>query len=89
MWTHNPGEAALARKGLWVRKRAAGDAGPSARAFDAAHASFSPNPEGAGRKTVDPGVESSSHGPTMPRHIRLKLDGFRHGAARPDHEATS
>ena len=79
----------MARKGLWVRKRAAGDAGPSARAFDAAHASFSPNPEGAGRKTVDLGVESSSHGPTMPRRFLLKLDGFRHGAARQDYEATS
>jgi len=63
--------------------------GPSARASDAAQAPFSPNPGGAGRKTADLGVESSLHGPTMPRHILLKLDGFRRGAARQDYEDTS
>jgi hypothetical protein len=46
-------------------------------------------PRGAGRKTADLGVESSSHGPTMPRRFLLELDGFRHGAARPDYEYTS
>ena len=64
MCTHNPGEAALARKGVWDRKR-------------------------AGRKNADLGVESSSHGPTKPRRILLELDGFLHGAARPDYESTS
>ncbi len=50
---------------------------------------FAPNPGGAGRKTADLGVESSLHGPTMPRRFLLKLDGFRHGAAHPDYEYTS
>jgi hypothetical protein len=79
----------LARKWVWARKRAAGGVGPSARPFDEVHALFASNPGGAGRKTADLDVESSLHGPTMPRRFLLELDGFRHDGARPDFEDAS